>query len=42
VTWKHALSKAKYCGKLNLVDLAGSERLTKYQQFPQTETTTAI
>jgi hypothetical protein len=31
VTWKHALSKAKYCGKLNLVDLAGSERLSKYQ-----------
>jgi hypothetical protein len=30
VTWRHALSKAKYCGKLNLVDLAGSERLAKH------------
>jgi hypothetical protein len=29
VTWKHALTKARYSGKLNLVDLAGSERLLK-------------
>ena len=27
VTWKHALTKARYSGKINLVDLAGSERL---------------
>ena len=29
VSWRHALSKAKYSGKINLVDLAGSERLLK-------------
>ena len=26
VSWRHALSKARYSGKINLVDLAGSER----------------
>ena len=31
VSWKHALSKAKYSGKINLIDLAGSERLLKPQ-----------
>ena len=25
-SWRHALSKARYSGKINLVDLAGSER----------------
>lgn len=29
VSWRHALTKAKYNGKINLVDLAGSERLLK-------------
>jgi Kinesin motor domain len=29
VTWRHAITKARYSGKLNLVDLAGSERLLK-------------
>ena len=27
VSWKHALSKTRYSGKISLVDLAGSERL---------------
>jgi hypothetical protein len=27
VSWKHAVTKARYSGKINLVDLAGSERL---------------
>jgi kinesin family member C1 len=31
VSWKHALSKTRYSGKISLVDLAGSER----QTFPQ-------
>jgi hypothetical protein len=29
VAWRHALSKVRFCGKLNLIDLAGSERLLK-------------
>jgi hypothetical protein len=27
VSWRHALSKVRYSGKINLVDLAGSERM---------------
>jgi hypothetical protein len=38
VTWKHAVTKARYSGKLNLVDLAGSERLLK-NYFENRETT---
>jgi len=39
VTWRHAITKARYSGKLNLVDLAGSERLLK-SYFEQRETST--